>query len=118
MPLTQIHPLGLVVGRELALRQNVNPSRAVPLALTGALVGAMGNSTWIGPVLTRHLAQREAVPPAPPPERRSDKRPSRRLGGTSPEHELQRFAQQLKRDIEAAAAKADRARVTAEAALA
>lgn len=61
MPI-QLNPISLLINREIALRQNVDPSRAVPLALAGSLLGGTTSSPLVGPLLTRHLAQREAIP--------------------------------------------------------
>lgn len=64
MPITDADfPLQFLVGRELALRQDVDTRTATRLSLTGSLVGG----GLIGPLIARQLASREAPAPVPAP---------------------------------------------------
>lgn len=56
MPLGSIEPLTFVVGRQLALNQNVD----APTATRHGLVGALLGTGLIGPVIARELARRDA----------------------------------------------------------
>ena len=65
MALGQIEPFSFIVGRQLALNQNVDTSTATRHALVGALLG----SGVIGPIVARELARRDAPAPQLPPIR-------------------------------------------------
>ncbi len=119
MAINPLNPIGILINREVALRQKVAPSRATPLALTGSLLGSMSQSAFIGPIFTRHLAQREAIPVAPKPKRdRKDDKSGGLLSSSasSPERELEKVGARLKLVIDAAAARAAAAHEAARAA--
>ncbi|HEU4364166.1 MAG TPA: hypothetical protein VFT13_01740 [Candidatus Krumholzibacteria bacterium] len=139
MAINPFNPITILLNREIALRQKVEPSRAVPLALTGSVLGGMTQSPWVGPILTRHLAQREAIPePAPPAKPRDDIRDDAMIGGAAaaresvavllaeagqlqsvggePEHDLKHVGDALLREVAAARARSEQAQEAARAA--
>lgn len=105
-----------VIGRQIALQKKLEPARATSLALSGSLLGSMSNQPLIGTIFTHQRAQREA-----PVENKPVKTPDRTGGFTSfqaasPEQQLEKVAERLKRVIDAAAARATAAAAAARAA--